>query len=344
MIEDIQVFGKKWFKRHQRKLLWLLNTPIIKTWFRYVMRIHSFDCPKNETINKITPSSFSFGAKIKDGKIEVKTDFRTHDKYAKRLYYAFKPMWFLMHGLDWAFLDRMNALSKLSFGFSTLTVYPDNGTTTIDGCVYREFVNETFSTIRAGAGVATIQAHNYANAIFLVASTTNNQYSGLRRVIATFDTSDLTSGATISNAVMSCYGKNVDGFFWAERNNLGSPVFHIAGATPASNDTLVAADYSQCQTTSFGTVANASWSESAYNDVTLNESGISNISKTGISKFSFQLSWDILNNTTGLTWGSSKTSGFAFWNSSEAGTTKDPKLVVTYSIPVADTGNFFQMF
>lgn len=31
-------FGECWFRRHQRILLWLLNTPIVRLWFRWVLR------------------------------------------------------------------------------------------------------------------------------------------------------------------------------------------------------------------------------------------------------------------------------------------------------------------
>ena len=32
-------FDQKWFEKHQEKLLWLLNAPLIKYWFRWVLRI-----------------------------------------------------------------------------------------------------------------------------------------------------------------------------------------------------------------------------------------------------------------------------------------------------------------
>lgn len=323
------VFNTKWFEKHQHKLLWFLNTPIIRTWFRWCLQIKKYDCPINVKITEISPSHFSFGDKyFKKGKkwyLERTTDFRTHDKYSKRLYYAFKPFWYILHFFDWAMLDRVEVLTKLSFGFSTLTKYPDpgSGATTCDGYLYRNAVDETLADIRVGAGKNLSLTATTAS-LGLSASGTTNQFNLLRRVIATFDTSAIGSGS-ISNAVMSLFGNDKYTGFTTY------PDLHVAGATPASNNTLVNGDYNQCQTTSFGSISAASFSTIAYNDITLNASGKSNIVKNGISKFSFQCSWDINNNFTG-SWVAYE-EGWLQINiaGTSADTVHDPKLVITYA-------------
>lgn len=288
------------------------------------MRIRKSDC--DSIINRITPNSISYNVKVIEDRIEVTTDFRTHDKYAKRLYYAFKPLWYILHAFDWALMDRVDALAKLSFGFSTLTVYPAAGANSpCDGMVYRSGVNETLSTIRSSAGTGSSVTDTNFNTE-MSASATTNQYGYLYRSIMCFDTSPLTSGATISAAVLSliCLAKG---------NALGSPDLHIAGATPAATNTLASSDYGQCQTTSFGSIAYASINadNATYNDVTQNASGIANISKTGISKFSAQLSWDILNSAPWI----SNQATYLYWRSADnTGTSIDPKLVVTYTVAV----------
>jgi hypothetical protein len=211
---------------------------------------------------------------------------------------------------------------------ATLTVFPDasTGATTVDGTVAYSNGIQTFTNVRTQAGTvhdATSAGTNFM--VYLQASTTVDNYTELFRFIATFDTSPLTSLATISSAVISLFGK-------AQQNTIGSPALHVAGSTPAVNNDLANADYGQCQTTTFGNIAYASWNTAAYNDITLNASGLSNISKTGISKFSWQLSWDILNSFTG-TWVSNGESGFGFFTADSAGTTNDPMLVITYTLP-----------
>lgn len=318
--------------RHQTVLLWLANGPIIKYWFRWVLRIHK-DIPASTKVYEIGANYFSydwFFHKDKKGNWHVTktTDFRTHPKFGKRLYYAFRPLWWVMHFWDWLLADRF--APRLSFGFTTLTAYPAAGDSSpIDGLVGRSGVNETFSTIRSGAGTLKSTGSSNNNFAYLAGSATTNQFASLLRSIFCFDTSSITSTPTITQAIFSLFGQSKD-------NGLGSPDLHVAGATPASTSTLANSDYGQCQTTSFGSVAYASFSTSAYNDITLNASGISNISKTGISKFSAQTSWDINNSFTG-TWGSGA-EGFLGGNyADQAGTTQDPKLVVTYSTSVSYT-------
>src|SRR3990167_8011164 len=150
------VFSKEWFKIHQRKLIWLLNAPLIKYWFRWVMCIRKFDCPIDVAINYIEPNAFWYGAKlVGKNKIKVTTDFRTDNKFSKRLYYAFKYIWWVMHIWDEIFADRM--MPAYSFGFNTLTVYPnaDPETTSVDGEVLEvQGTDQTWAAIRAGAGTS----------------------------------------------------------------------------------------------------------------------------------------------------------------------------------------------
>ena len=329
------VFGTKWFETHQRKLLWLLNTPIIKYWFRWIMRIHSFDCKRNIVINKITPNSISYNAKIINDKIEVTTDFRTHDKYSKRLYYAFKPFWYLLHIIDWVAFDRYEELTKLSFGFSTLTVYPDSGSGGTTTCSYvgREGVSESWATIIAGAGTGAAVV-NYTDACYLSCSTSSAKFKGVRRTIFTFDTSSLTSDATISAAILSSYGSS------KTDNTSSTPNVDIYTTTPASNNTIVAADYLQFGSTSQtgSPITYANWSVGSYNDFTFNATGRGNISKTGISKFGTRnANYDVAGSQPN--WVNNQSSYLSGTSSEPAGTSTDPKLVVTYTSP--STANFF---
>lgn len=213
---------------------------------------------------------------------------------------------------------------------STLTVYPDSGTggTTTDGDVLRSIASpgETFGTIRGGAGTGVGSTDE--GKIQLSATTTLNQYGALIRFIATFDTSPLTSSATISATVCSLAGEGTK-----QTIGLGATPIHIATATPASNNSLVNADYGQTGSTSFANIASLSWVQgSSYNDFTLDANGIANVSKTGISRFSWRLGWDI-DNSFGGVWVSNLDTTFGFWTADASGTSTDPKLVITYTLP-----------
>lgn len=141
-------------------------------------------------------------------------------------------------------------------------------------------------------------------------------------MIYTFSTSTIGAGSTISDATLSLFGT-------AKTNALGSPDLHLAGATPAADNTLASSDYPNVQATSFGNVTYANWSTTAYNDVTLDANGIANVNKTGISRFSARTDWDINNSFTGV-WASAALSNLTHNTADAAGTANDPKLVVTY--------------
>lgn len=332
------VFGKKWFKTHQRKLLWLLNTPIIRHWFRWCLRIRKNDCSVYEEITEITPSSFSWGDEIvftKNGtELKRTTDFRTHDKYAKRLYFAFKPFWYALHALDWAMLDRVDALTKLSFGFSTLTAYPDSGTggPTGDSSFRRTSGFESFATMRAGAGTELFEPSNQLYAAIQVA--TYPLFQAFARAIMTFDASALTSGATISAAEIDLYGTD-------KANPSGNASsFDIVAVTPSANYNFATSDYNigNYGTTSFSNKAYASFNATAsqYTACTLDANGIANISKTSISKFGVLHHWDFANSFGGDT-SNSHYDRYGWYSADQSGTSNDPKLVVTYTITTTYT-------
>lgn len=114
-------FGHEWFALHQHRLLWCLNSPGIGRLMRRSLRINMADVsmPRNTKIVEIAPNHYT--VQLPSG--EYRSDFRTHPKYAKRVYYSWKTVWWLMHYWDEVFADRR--VPALSFGFATLTAYPD---------------------------------------------------------------------------------------------------------------------------------------------------------------------------------------------------------------------------
>jgi len=316
------VFGIEWFEKHQKGLLWLCNHPILKYWFRLILRIHR-DVKFSQRIAQIQPNNYKVVLGVffenKQLKSKIRADFRTHNKFSARLYHAFKPIWWCMHFLDWICLDDLD----YSFGFSTLTTYPaTGGGTTCDGIVRRSGVDQTFADIIAGAGTSTstalCQVQNRA-------SGTTDQFDILDRNIATFET-NIGSGVTITSLVISPWGT-------AKVNDLGGTMnLVVVSATPASDSSLANADYGQLGSISFGSVTYADYvaTDSAYTDITLNASGIANINMTTISRFGFKTS-DDFNGTFSGTWSNGASNRFGWRPSSTAGTSNDMKLVIVYA-------------
>lgn len=360
MNKDDIVFGIKWFKKHQSKLLWLLNTPIIKYWFRWVMRIRKYDCPINEKIVEILPNNFTFGEQriltdiliFKDGHKEVydcnnkihlklskklgikkgfatqrKTDFRTHDKYAKRLYYAFKPLWYLFHVIDWVAFDRYEKLAKLSFGFSTLTVYPDADpeSTSVNGYIgffgtassNWSFTRDATSGNEGGPAGESCSIGEYYQSW--------QPRWGIRRGFFLFDTSSLDDTVTISDWVMSVYGINK-----TDDVNDSYSYLVLVPSNPASNTTLVNDDYNNITfTAKSSTIDITSFSTTGYNDFTGNDMTV--ISKTGITKLAMIGGHDL--NNVSFT-GNPAYSDIVAYLANRTGTSQDPKLVITYTTTI----------
>ena len=313
-----QVFGKEWFEKYQVFLLWLANT----RYGRDILHINGNRSlvGKNRII-KIEPHAITW---TPDGKV-LQTEFRTHNKFGKRLFYSYKEFWKMLHWFDMHFANKY--CPRMNLGFDTLTVYPEAGAggvnVTCDGYVYRGEVDETFSTIRDGAGSGSSDTSVSVVACYIKGSSTSNQWSYLMRGVFSFNTSSLGSNAIISAATLSLY-------FYGKNNNVGDIDCHIAEAHPTDPADLAAGDYSNISRTSFASKSYSDVTINQYTDFNLNSSGKNNINKTGVSSFSTQSQWDINNNTTGLTWSSGAYSRFIGYPADYDGTDKDPKLVITY--------------
>lgn len=317
MLDKPLVFSKEWFDRHQHKILRFANSRI----GRRLLRIHGNQSNVGKArITKISPNSISW---------DNKTEYRTHDKFAKRLYYGLKPLWLVLHGWDFVF---GKVAKELDFGFSTLTAYPDAHpeSATVDGYVERSGVDETLTTIRAAAGNTfddSIAANYFAR---LTASTTTDQYAASTLSIYTFDTSSIPDTDVVSAVVFSLFGAS-------KQNTLGSPDLNITspGTAPGTATALANLDYDRAasQTPIYGTVTYAGFdaTDTVYTDITLDANGIAHINKTGVTGFAAQLSW--MYNSTGLTWSSGANSRLYAYYADETGTSKDPKLVVTHAAP-----------
>lgn len=198
---------------------------------------------------------------------------------------------------------------------SVLTVYSASGSggATCDGWLRHRAA--TWATAHSGnAGtVDVVSAYIYVSA--------DNNYNGqftCNRGYCTFNTSAIGESSTISAATLSL----------TLQGNLGNSYINIFASTQASAGTLATTDFSAVGSTAFSTAtATGSMTLNVYTDYILNASGITNISKTGMSKFSIREINHDVNNVAPENeddwWG-------AQLQSADSGTLA-PRLVVTYS-------------
>jgi len=328
-----RALGSLFFLAHQEGLLWLLNAPVIGRWFRWVLRIHrDASSVGRRRIFRVIPNAIFWW---QDGKQVA--EFRTHAKFSKRLYYAFRPLWWALHAWDWLIADRL--MPRLSFGFATLTAYPDADpeTSTVDGFTihaYSAGSGQSWSTLIAAVGSAAADADVANDWLDIKADTTSGNWQRLTRMIALFDTSSLTASAVISSAILSLYGAGAN-----KHDDLSStPNLDVYLSAPASNTALAAGDFDSFGSTSQtgSPVTYTNLSTSAYVDWTFNATGRSGINTTGISKYGFRnANYDVA--ALSPTWVSGVSSQWDAYCADQTGTTNDPKLVVTYTASVSIT-------
>lgn len=317
-------FTKDWFTNHQSTLLYLCNHPILKYWFRWILRIHK-DLSLKEDIFELQPNNYK--VKIKDnddGTITLRADFRTHRKFSKRLYFAFKPVWWAAHYWDMIFADKF--VPELSFGFTTLTAYPDPDpeTDTFDGKAFRNYTGgETFADIRSGNGTNNYDDEDISN--FIQAASITDEFSSLYRGQMLFDTSDIGSSSTISSAVFTGRGRTKD-------TGLDAMGCNICNCSTSSTTSGSNSDFENTGWTAYSTaISGSSFTAGSDHDFTLNSTGLAAIDKSGITYIGFAGEWD-MDGTFGGTWSSGAYSRSSLHSADQGGSSYGPKLVVTYTV------------
>ncbi|MHB8840998.1 MAG: hypothetical protein ACYC56_04280 [Candidatus Aquicultor sp.] len=347
-------FDDGWFRKHQRLLVWLLNAPVIKIWFRWVLRIRKSDCHLNEKINLILPNQFHKNARIVGDKIFATADFRTHWKYSKRIYYAFKWVWWALHFWDWLIADRF--LPELSFGLFTLNSYPNQGETGpgCDGFIQRRqddtyTTPEQLGTTTGGTPpIGQYQKDVYMSTILLGQIIRPyddlSYYNILGKGFLVFDTSKLPASTSVSGPAY------IDVYVTDYLAPVGSGIGYIGlfKATTQNGNTLVDSDFFEVETTELAnqlalelaTKTISGGTPAQYIDVyylnrvgyyrfNLNADGKNNITFLGVSKFATHFTYASSFLTGSLTY--FVMHKYCSANSIEA--EFDPKLVIDYSIP-----------
>ena len=221
-------------------------------------------------------------------------------------------------------------------GNTTSTFYPD-GTGSNDVSLFEDTAGQTWGTKVAAPGIFGNQLGSNANAILYVAAhTVSGQWNQLRRGVTTFETAAIDSGDTVSAAVLSIWGKGM----YQATMTLGIAMDEFLGS---NTDTWDGTEYGILATfwasNRFGTsdISNSSWTNGSYNDFTMStftpiKKGVGAVTRLGL-----RLAQDIDNSTP--TWASGVQDGFKWSGYVVAGTTNDPKLVVTHAAAAAAAAN-----
>lgn len=230
-------------------------------------------------------------------------------------------------------------------GNTTSTFYPDANveSTSVDGYVWYEFPGGSpgsFTSLRTQATGGTPNDNGTLMLAAVQGSSPN--WGSMFRAIMVFDTSSIPDGDAVSSATLSFYGRSGSD---QSCGDTAQTRMNITSASTASNTALAAGDYN---ITGFGSTdmrdtdwTFAAFTSGAYNDSTLNATGIANISVSGVSKFAARNTGDIDNSEpTACT--ANKAAEFRFESADQTGTTQDPKLVVVHAAAATPSfGDFF---
>ena len=217
-----------------------------------------------------------------------------------------------------------------SVGNTTLTVYPAAGAVSpVDGYVARENPPpEDWNTIRNGAGTGAypLDASGWNAGLW---SLDGGVFTYLYRAYELVDTSAIPDDVTITAAEWNLYFANRStAMVINETLDL-----NVVSGIPTADNNLVASDFniSHFGTTVWGELSWNNGIDGQYNAIALNSTGLSNINKTGLSRFGFRLSGDV--SGTAPTRTDNTDAQEIYWDwylADQAGTTNDPKLVVEY--------------
>jgi len=238
------------FRKYAHLVTWFANTGIGKDFL---------DLPK-EPITLLLPNGYH--KIVEPGKSAQIEQLRVYP----RAFYAYKmiPALFVVDMISSFMQDFSEAQQVLAyqlglinsqpailraFNFrASLAIKPDANpeTTTVDGWVGRGAVNETWATIRAGAGNEHLDADPYALS-WAQSSGTSNQWGYLRRLIALFDCTSFPAGAVLIPGAntMAVYNSGVTTDYYLTQR--------LVATTPASNTVLANGDFANTGTTSQAT-------------------------------------------------------------------------------------------
>ena len=185
--------------------------------------------------------------------------------------------------------------------------------------------NATYSTANAAASASVV---NKTGTYAVVGQADSGSVYDIYRSALYFDTSSIPDGAVISAATIYLYGQGKD--IIAGGNFL---ITVTNGQATYPHDPLEAGDFSRGNYSGSGAenFSTTSFNVGSYNAITLNATGIGWLNLTGTTKLLIRSSRDVSQTVPG------GAETIRYYTSEETGTSKDPYLSVTYTVPAAPT-------
>lgn len=241
-------------------------------------------------------------------------------------------------------------IQRGKIGRTTTTLYPSAGAVSpVDGRTsYGNSSggswNQSHDATSANGSTSSV-SDTEASGQFATAYNHPNGHHIISRGFFLFDTSAIGADS-IDSAIFSLYVTAI-----SDQDNDANAFVSVVQSNPASNAAIVAADYDQCgDAVDNPTEGHDSGqrkditgiSTSAYLDWTLNSTGIGWIDGAGITKLGTREGHDILDDPLTNN-GGNTTSSITGYYADQAGTSNDPKLVVTHAAAVTNFNSLMML-
>lgn len=313
----IQVFSKEWFEKYQTPLLWLANN----YYGKQILGISRKHTPFYDLrIDKIEPNAIYH--QPEPGK--VLAEFRSHDKYGKRMYYNFKYIWEILHWWDMNVANNFK-IQELNFGFDTLTIYPDSGSgsTTVDGQTYNQGKSLAWADMIVEAAAYAYTNYTTDEITYRRSDTVTDKWDGIKRLHISFDTSSIGSGKQVDNATLSFYRYTA-----ADQLAIDANVY---GNSLTDSNNVVTGDHNSIGNTAYcdTPLTYSDFTSSGYKDLDYNTTGKSNVNMTGISEYGIKSTAEA--SGVSPTWVYNRIGYLTAYMADYGGNTYDPKLYIEYS-------------
>lgn len=231
--------------------------------------------------------------------------------------------------------DRRGKLLLPVGGGSTTTAYPDpdTETDTVDGRV-RHVASTSFATLHAAAGSGAFD-NETSITCRIRAGTSENTWADFNRYIALFDFSGVSAGDTKDSATFEFTA--IDG--GATLNSFTGSL-SMGQSAPASDTALVAGDYNSftgltgaitLQAANI-TISGLTTDSHTYNPMTMNATGLGNISLSAVSDFGVVIATDGTDTEPDPSGTSNNSDSVTITCAETSGTNDDPKIVLLHSV------------
>lgn len=317
------LFDQQWFQQHQTRLLWWLNLPWLgKCLQRYLAQGPRQTNHYGRRVVGVLPGSIHYRGNRRG---EYRADFWTGPKMSMQLHRKFLWLWHLFH--IWDTWIANSWVPEWNLGFDSLTVYTGAGSVaTFDGRINSRSTVD-WATARSGGG--TLVAVHTATVLICqgVYDTTLSEYQ-MARAWLHFDTSPLTSSATVTDAYLGLWLSTSVDVGATDKFSL------VASTIAAGNTSVVTGDFSSIGSTKYATdIDIATWSTLAYVDWQLNSTGFSNISLTSYTRLAMRSEHD-MSNVTPVE--ASDEHYAELYSADYSSGSRAPRLSITYTLPIGD--------